>query len=57
MHVIYTMLDDRVRYWNTCGWTQNLNKARVYTYADAKEAQSRMLADRLRVTIAPVKRT
>lgn len=53
-YIIYRFIKDRVHYWNTCGWTENLRKARFFTHDDAREIREKMLR-RGKVWIAPLK--
>lgn len=54
MFIIYRIISDKAFYWNTCGWTQNLWKARRYSHDDARTIHEKM-SRRGRVNIAPLK--
>jgi hypothetical protein len=52
-YIIYRFIHDRPHYWDTCGWTRNLRKARAYTHDDARTVSEKMLR-RGKVWIAPL---
>lgn len=53
MFIIYRFINDRVHYWDTCGWTRNLRKARRYSHDDARTVHEKM-SRRGKVWIAPL---
>jgi hypothetical protein len=53
-YIIYRFLKDIPHYWDTCGWTRNLRKARAFTHDDARTIHEKM-SRRGKVNIAPLK--
>lgn len=41
-HVLYRSINNVPHYWNTCGWTRNPRKARIYTDSEARSVHARM---------------
>lgn len=56
MHAIYQVIKGRTLYWNTCGWTELVRNARLYSPAESKYVFNRMTRDGVRCVLTSVGR-